>query len=95
MHKEIKTPFGIILPQVSLFPILYLIFIYGFVYILPYGRDLIGISWFDWLRREDGPLEWIQFMHQENKTPSLPDWDQLNLKFFWIETACWSSGMLR
>ena len=62
MHKEIKTPFGWILPQVSLFPILYLLFIYGFVYILPYGRDLIGISWFDWLRSEDGPLEWIQFI---------------------------------
>ena len=62
MHKEIKTPFGFILPQVSLFPILYLLFIYGFVYILPYGRDLIGMSWFDWLRKEDGPLEWIQFI---------------------------------
>ena len=62
MHNEIKTPFGFILPQVSLFPILYLLFIYGFVYILPYGRDLIGISWFDWLRSEDGPLEWIQFL---------------------------------
>jgi hypothetical protein len=22
---------------------------------------LIGISWFDWLRSEDGPLEWLQF----------------------------------
>ena len=62
MQKEIKTPWGTIFPQVSLFPILYLLFIYGFVYILPYGRDLIGISWFDWLRREDGPLEWIQFI---------------------------------
>ena len=62
MHKENKTPFGLILPAVNLFPILYLLFIYGFVYILPYGRDLIGISWFDWLRSEDGPLEWIQFI---------------------------------
>ena len=62
MHKEIKTPWGVIFPQVNLFPILYLLFIYGFVYILPYGRDLIGISWFDWLRSEDGPLEWIQFI---------------------------------
>ena len=62
MHKEIKTPWGVILPQVNLFPILYLFFIYGFVYILPYGKDLIGISWFDWLRSEDGPLEWIQFI---------------------------------
>ena len=62
MQKEIKTPWGAIFPQVSLFPILYLLFIYGFVYILPYGRDLIGLSWFDWIRREDGPLEWIQFI---------------------------------
>ena len=62
MPKEIKTPWGAIIPQVSLFPIIYLLFIYGLVYILPYGRDLIGISWFDWLRREDGPLEWIQFI---------------------------------
>ena len=62
MPKEIKTPWGAIIPQVSLFPIIYLLFIYGFVYILPYGRDVIGISWFDWLRSEDGPLEWIQFI---------------------------------
>ena len=62
MPKEIKTPWGAIIPQVSLFPIIYLLFIYGFVYILPYGRDIIGISWFDWLRSEDGPLEWIQFI---------------------------------
>tara|TARA_B100000161_G_scaffold29810_1_gene17734 strand:- start:938 stop:1621 length:684 start_codon:yes stop_codon:yes gene_type:complete len=61
MSKEIKTPFGSINTEVSLFPIYYLIFIYGFVYILPYGKILIGISWFDWLRSEDGPLEWMQF----------------------------------
>ena len=61
MSKDIKTPFGKITPEVSLFPIYYLMFIYGFVYIFPYGRDLIGVSWFDWLRSEDGPLEWIQF----------------------------------
>ena len=62
MSKEIKTSWGKITPEVSLFPIYYLLFIYGFVYILPYGKDLIGISWFDWLRSEDGPLEWIQFI---------------------------------
>ena len=33
MSKDIKTPFGKIKPEVSLFPIYYLIFIYGFVYI--------------------------------------------------------------
>jgi len=61
MSKNIKTPFGSITPRVSLFPIYYLLFIYGFVYILPYGKYFIGISWFDWLRSEDGPLEWLQF----------------------------------
>ena len=61
MAKEIKTPWGKIIPEVSLFPIYYLLFIYCFVYILPYGKFFIGISWFDWLRSEDGPLEWIQF----------------------------------
>ena len=62
MTEEIKTPWGKIIPEVSLFPIYYLIFIYGFAYILPYGKFFIGISWFDWLRSEDGPLEWIQFI---------------------------------
>ena len=62
MSKDIKTPFGKITPEVSLFPIYYLIFIYGFVYIFPYGENLIGTSWFDWLRSEDGPLEWLQFI---------------------------------
>ncbi len=61
MTKEIKTPWGKIMPEVSLFPIYYLLFIYCFVYILPYGKIIIGVSWFDWFRSEDGPLEWIQF----------------------------------
>ena len=61
MSKDIKTPFGRITPDVSLFPIYYLVFIYGFVYIFPFGKNLIGVSWFDWLRSEDGPLEWLQF----------------------------------
>ena len=62
MTKEIKTPWGKILPEVSLIPIYYLLFIYCFVYILPYGKFFIGISWFDWLKSEDGPLEWMQFI---------------------------------
>jgi len=61
ISKDIKTPFGRISPEVSLIPIYYLIFIYGFVYIFPYGENLIGVSWFDLLRSEDGPLEWLQF----------------------------------
>ena len=62
MSKEIETTWGKLVPEVSLFPIYYLMFIYGFVYILPFGKDFIGISWFDWLRSEDGPLEWAQFI---------------------------------
>ena len=62
MTKEIKTPWGKIISEVSLFPIYYLLFIYCFVYIFPYGKYFIGISWFDWLRSEDGPLEWMQFI---------------------------------
>ena len=61
MHK-INTPWGKIIPEVSLLPIYYLLFIYCFVYILPYGKFFIGISWFDWLKSEDGPLEWMQFI---------------------------------
>ena len=62
MTREIKTPWGKIIPEVNLFPLYYLLFIYCFVYILPYGKNIIGISWFDWLRSEDGPLEYFQFI---------------------------------
>ena len=58
---DMRTPWGSISTKVSLFPIYYLIFIYGFVYILPFGKNLIGITWFDLLKKEDGPLEWLQF----------------------------------
>ena len=60
--NEIKTPWGSISPKVNLFPIYYLIFIYGFIYILPFGKYFVGSSWFDFFRKEDGPLEWIQFI---------------------------------
>ena len=59
--SDIRTPWGSIFPKVSLFPIYYLIFIYGFVYILPFGKNFIGSTWFDLLKKEDGPLEWLQF----------------------------------
>ena len=59
--SEIRTPWGSINTKVSLFPIYYLIFIYGFVYILPFGKNFIGSTWFDLLKKEDGPLEWLQF----------------------------------
>ena len=71
MAKDINTPWGKIIPKVSLLPIYYLIFIYGFIYILPYGKLLIGLSWFDWFRSEDGPLEWIQFKYSISSLFSL------------------------
>ncbi len=60
-EKNITTTWGNIKPKVDIFPIIYLVFIYGVIYILPYGENLIGMTWFDWCRSEDGPLEWIQF----------------------------------
>ena len=59
--SDIRTPWGSIFSKVSLLPIYYLIFIYGFVYILPFGKNFIGSTWFDLLKKEDGPLEWLQF----------------------------------
>ena len=59
--KSIKTTWGNISPEVNLFPIYFLLFIYGLVYILPYGENIIGLTWFDLLKIEDGPLEWLQF----------------------------------
>ena len=59
--KLIKTPWGSLSPEVSLFPIYYLLFIYGFIYILPFGENIVGLTWFNLLKLEDGPLEWLQF----------------------------------
>ena len=58
---ELKTPWGSISSKVSLFPIYYLIFIYGFIYILPFGKNLVGSTWFYFLKKEDGVLESLQF----------------------------------
>ena len=59
--KAIKTPWGKLSPEVNLFPIYYLFFIYGFIYILPFGENIVGSTWFNLLKLEDGPLEWLQF----------------------------------
>ena len=59
--SKIKTPWGSIFSEVSLLPIYYLIFIYGFVYIFPFGKYLVGTSWFFFIRKEDGILEYLQF----------------------------------
>ena len=59
---EFKTSWGSIDSKVNLFPIYYLIFVYGFIYILPFGENLVGSSWFYFLRQEDGILESLQFI---------------------------------
>ena len=56
----IKTPWGSISSNVSLFPIYYLFFIYGFIYILPFGENIVGLSWFYYLKKEDGILDSLQ-----------------------------------
>ena len=58
--SEIKTPWGLIVTKVNIFPICYIIFIYGFVYLLPFGENIVGNSWFYFIRKEDGILESLQ-----------------------------------
>ena len=58
---ELQTPWGSIHSKVNLFPIYYLIFVYGFIYILPFGERLVGSPWFYFLKKEDGILESLQF----------------------------------
>ena len=60
--KLIKTPWGGISPEVNLFPLYYLFFVYGFIYVLPFGENIVGSNWFDLMKVEDGPLEWLQFL---------------------------------
>ena len=58
--NEINTPWGSISTDVRLFPIYYLVFIYGFLYILPFGENIVGLSWFYYFKKEDGILEYLQ-----------------------------------
>ncbi len=54
--KQIKTPWGAIIPKVELFPILYILILYGLIYFLP-------LNIFDnWSKGEDGLAEWLQFI---------------------------------
>ena len=56
VSKQIKTPWGIINPQVELLPIVYIFILYGLIYFLP-------LNIFDiWSKGEDGLVEWIQFI---------------------------------
>ena len=54
-QRLICTPWGDLAPRVDLFPLLYLLILYGVVYFLPFGVfDL-------WSKGEDTPAEWLQF----------------------------------
>ena len=53
--KEIETPLGSIKPKVIIFPIYYLIFVFGFIYILHFG------IYKEFFVGEDSLIEWLQF----------------------------------
>tara|TARA_B100000700_G_C15062280_1_gene866702 strand:+ start:11188 stop:11883 length:696 start_codon:yes stop_codon:yes gene_type:complete len=54
-RHQIRTPWGDLIPKVDLFPVLYLILLYGVIYFLPFQVFEV------WRKGEDGPSEWIQF----------------------------------
>ena len=54
--RIIRTPWGDLSPKVDVFPLVYLLLLYGVIYFLPFGA-------FDaWRKGEDGPVEWLQFL---------------------------------
>ena len=54
--RVIRTPWGDLAPRVDVFPLVYLLFLYGVVYFLPFGI-------FDtWRLGEDNLVEWLQFL---------------------------------
>ena len=54
--RIIRTPWGDLSPKVDVFPLVYLLLLYGVIYFLPFGA-------FDaWRKGEDGLVEWLQFL---------------------------------
>ena len=54
--QTIKTPWGEINPSVSVFPIKYLLILYGIIYFLPF--DIFK----NFFKGEDSLIEWLQFL---------------------------------
>tara|TARA_B100000614_G_scaffold240535_1_gene240982 strand:- start:54 stop:707 length:654 start_codon:yes stop_codon:yes gene_type:complete len=54
--QKIKTPWGDINPSVSIFPVQYLLILYGIIYFLPF--DIFKI----FFKGEDSFIEWLQFL---------------------------------
>ena len=44
-RRVIKTPWGDLVPSVDLFPLAYLIVLYGMVYFLPFGISIMTRTW--------------------------------------------------
>ena len=81
--KQIKTPWGIIIPQVELFPVFYILILYGLIYFLP-------LNIFEyWRKGEDGLAEWLQFIFYfcAFAFSSIVTWRRRRLRkqcFFWL-----------
>ena len=81
--KQIKTPWGIIIPQVELFPVFYILILYGLIYFLP-------LNIFEyWRKGEDGLAEWLQFIFYfcAFAFSSIATWRRRRLRkqcFFWL-----------
>lgn len=54
--RLIRTPWGDLAPRVELFPLWYVLVLYGLVYFLPLGIFEL------WRKGEDGASEWLQFL---------------------------------
>ena len=54
--RLIRTPWGDLSPRVDLFPLVYLLLLYGVVYFLPFDAFRL------WSKGEDTPAEWLQFL---------------------------------
>ena len=61
-RRFINTPWGVILPKVDLFPIYYLIIIYGFVFFLPFKIFKEYTPYDLWGRGEGLLSELLQFL---------------------------------
>ena len=83
VSKQIKTPWGTIFPQVELFPLFYILFLYGLIYFLP-------LNIFDhWSKGEDSLVEWLQFIFYFCAfiCASIATWRRRNMRkqcFFWL-----------
>jgi len=83
-QRTIHTPWGSFTPSVDLAPLVYLLFLYGVVYFLPFG-------WFKaWSIGEDGASEWLQFFAYAGATVcSLRVLWQRRSKLFTVQGLAW------